>query len=191
MDQQLPVGLSSDLPPFNWDEFRESKSSSEPTSPLLHESAASDINSLLSARSYPLPNAHNTQNAQNSTLFSSHGDLPLGFAPYLNPTNTNQIPLPKPTAPGPQKRQRRGSKKAAPSGKNREAPQDEGGRNESHEEVRRPWMDLQNNVRVLTGSTTCDSGDACKLAWHNVHIVHDSKHQWKASGIEFSFWRPR
>ncbi|GFF54001.1 hypothetical protein IFM46972_09916 [Aspergillus udagawae] len=137
MDQQLPVRLSSDLPPFNWDEFRESTSSSEPTDPLLHESATSDINSLLSARSYSLPKSHNTQNAQNSTPSPSHGDLALELASYLNPTNTNQTPLPKPTALGPQKRQRRGSKKAAPSGKNRGAPRDDGGRNESPEERRR------------------------------------------------------
>jgi hypothetical protein len=189
MDQQLPVQLPSDLPPFNWDEFHESTSSSEPTYPLLHESATSDIISLLSARSYFLPKSHNTQNAQNSTPSPSHGVLALGLASHLNPTNTNQTPLPKPTAPAPQKRQRRGSRKAAPSGKNRGAPQDDGGRNESPEEVR--GSTSTKDVRVLTGSTTCDSGGACKLAWHNVHIVHDSKHQWKASGIESPFWRPR
>lgn len=141
MDQQLPVRLSSDLPLFNWDEFHESISSSEPTSPLLHESAAYDINSLLSARSYPLPNSHNTPNAQNSTLSPSHGDLALELASYSNPTNTNQTPLPKQTAPGPQKRQRGGSKKAAPLGKNRGASRDDGGRNESPEEVRGPLID--------------------------------------------------
>lgn len=142
MDQQLPVRLSSDLPPFNWDEYHESTSLSEPTYPLLHESATSHINSLLSARSYPLPKSHNTQDAQNSTPSPSHGDVALELASYLNPTNTNQTPLPKPTAPGPQKRQRRGSKKAAPSGKNHGAPQDDGGRNESPEEVRGPLIDL-------------------------------------------------
>lgn len=164
MDQQLPARLSGDLPPFDWDEFRGGTSSFEPTYPLLHESATSDINFLLSARSYPLPDAHKTQNAQNSTPSPGHGDLTLGLASYSNPTRTKQTPLPKPTAPGPQKRQRRGSKKAAPSGSNRGAPQDEGGRTERSDEVCRPLMELQNNVRVLTGSTTCDSGGACKLA---------------------------
>lgn len=142
MDQQLPVRLSSDQPPSNWDELHESTSSSEPTYLLLHESATSDIKSLLSARFYPLPNSHNTRNAQNRTPSPSHGDLALELASFLNPTNTNQTPLAKPKAPGPQKRQRRGSKKAAPSEKNRGAPQDDGGSNESHEEVRGPLIDL-------------------------------------------------
>ncbi|KAF7718740.1 BZIP transcription factor [Penicillium ucsense] len=132
MDQQLPVRLSSDLPLFNWDEFHESTFTSEPTYPLLHGSATSDINSLLSARSYPLAKSHNTQNAQNSTPSPSHGDLALELAAYSKSTNTNQTPLPKP-----QKRQRGGYKKAAPSGKNRGAPRDDGSRNESPDERRR------------------------------------------------------
>ncbi|OKO89964.1 hypothetical protein PENSUB_13546 [Penicillium subrubescens] len=142
MDQQLQVRLSSDLPPFNWDEFYESRSSSELTYPSLHESATSDINSLLSARSYPLPNSHNTRNAQYNTPSPSHGDLALKLASSLNPTNTNQTPLPKPTAPGPQKRKQRGSKNTTPSGENRGAPRDDGGRNGSPEEVRGPLINL-------------------------------------------------
>lgn len=141
MDQQLPVRLSNYLPPFNWDEFQESTSSSEHAYPLLHESANSDINSLLSARFYPLPNSHNTQITQNNIPSPSRGDSALELESYLNPTNTNQTPLPKPTAPGSQKRQRHGSRKAAPSGKNSEAPRDDGGRNESPEEVCGPLID--------------------------------------------------
>jgi hypothetical protein len=142
MDQQLPVRLSSDLPPFNWDEFHESTFSSESTYPLLHESATSDINSLLSARSYPLHSSHNTRNAQNSTPSPSHANSALELSSYFNPTNTKQTPLPKPTAPGPQKRQKRGSKKTASSGKNRGPPQDDGDRNESPEEVRGSLIDF-------------------------------------------------
>ncbi|KAL6229252.1 hypothetical protein BDW75DRAFT_225397 [Aspergillus navahoensis] len=137
MDQQLPVRLSSDLPLFNWDNFRESTSSSEPSYPLLQEPATSDINSLLSARSYHLPNSYNLQNAPNSTPSPSPGDLALELASYLNPTNTNQITASKPTTPQPQKRQRRRPEKATPPAKNRGAPRDDGGRNESPQERRR------------------------------------------------------
>ncbi|KAJ5987855.1 hypothetical protein N7481_003065 [Penicillium waksmanii] len=137
MDEQLPVRQSSHLPPLNWDEFHESTSSSEPTYPLLHEFVTSDINSMFSARSYPQPNSYNTLNAQYSVPSSSHGDLALRSTSYLNSTNTKQTPLPNPTASGLQKRQGHGSKKAASPGKNRGAPRDGGGRNETPEERRR------------------------------------------------------
>lgn len=142
MDQQLPVRLSSDLPLFNWDDFRESASSSEPSYPLLQESATSDINSLLSACSYPLPESYNSQNAQNSTPSGSVGDLAFEPASYLKPTNINQAQISKPTTPRPQKRQRRGPKKAAPSAKNRGAPREDGDSNENPEEVHRPSIDF-------------------------------------------------
>ncbi|CEJ55190.1 hypothetical protein PMG11_01459 [Penicillium brasilianum] len=160
MDQQLPVQLSSDLPllpPFDWQELYESTTSSEPTHPLLPEFATSDINSLLSARSYPLPNSHNTRNAQNKTPSPSHGDLALELAPYSHPTNTNQAPIPKATAPGPQKRQRLGSKKAAPSGKVRGAPGDKGGRNESPEERRRTQTRLAQRAYRSRQQASVDS----------------------------------
>lgn len=142
MDQQLPVRLSNDLSLFNWNDFHERASSPEPSYPLLQESATSDINSLLSARSYPLPESHNSQNAQNSTPSASSVDLPFELASYLNPTNTNQARISKPTTPRRQKRQRRGPKEAAPSAKNREAPREDGDSNENPEEVHRPSIDF-------------------------------------------------
>ncbi|KAF3394095.1 hypothetical protein F1880_004606 [Penicillium rolfsii] len=137
MDQQLPALLSSGLPPFDWNDFHGGTTSCEPTDPLLHEPATSDIDSLLSARSYAVHDAHNTHFAHNSTPPPSHGDPNLDLASYSNPKNTKQTPLPNSIATGPQKRQRRGFKKVTPPGSNRQAPQDEGGKKERSEERRR------------------------------------------------------
>lgn len=142
MGQQVPLRLSSDLPPFNWEDFNQNTSLSESGHPLFRESATSDINSLLSARSYPLPESYSSQNAQHSTPSPSPGDFALELASYLNPTNTNKTPLSQPTTPRPQKRQRRGPQKAAPSAKNRGAPREDGDSNENPEEVCRLSIDV-------------------------------------------------
>ncbi|KAJ5112739.1 hypothetical protein N7532_000784, partial [Penicillium argentinense] len=136
MGQQAPIRLASDLPLFNWEEFRQSTSLPESSRPLLQESATSDINSLLSACSYPLPESYNSQNAQRSTPSPNPGDFALEPASYLNRTNTNQTPVSEPTTPRPQKRQRHGPKKAAPA-KNRGAPQEVGDGKENPGERRR------------------------------------------------------
>jgi hypothetical protein len=141
MDQQVPLRLASDLPLFNWEDFHQSTSLPESSRPLLQESATSDINSLLSACSYPLPESYNSQNAQSSTPSPNPGDFALELASYLNRTNTNQTPFSEPTTPRPQKRQRRGPKDAAPA-KNRGAPQEVGDSKENPGEARMVSVDL-------------------------------------------------
>ncbi|KAJ5492683.1 hypothetical protein N7539_001429, partial [Penicillium diatomitis] len=136
MDQQVPLPLSSDLPLFNWEDFRRSTSLPEHSRPLLQESARADITSLLSARSYPLPESFNSQNAQSGTPSPSPSDFALELASPLSRTNTNQTPVSKPTTPRPQKRQRRGPQKAAPA-KDCGAPQGVSNSKDNTEERRR------------------------------------------------------
>ena len=141
MDQQVALRLSSDLPLFNWDDFNRRESLSEPSGLLPQESVTSDITSLLSARSYPLPESYNPHNAQSSTPSPSPGDFALEIASYFNRTNTIQTPPSKPTTPRPHKRQRRGPKKAA-SVKDHGAPQQVGDSKEDPEEVCRVSVSL-------------------------------------------------
>lgn len=130
MDQQA----QSDLPVFNWGDFTDFHQSP----PLLPESGTSEVPSVLSARSYLLPESHNPQNAQGSAPSPSRSDLALELASSSNRTDTNQTPLSKTMAPRPQKRQRGGSKKAAPA-KDRRAPRGAGESKENPEEVRRAF----------------------------------------------------
>jgi hypothetical protein len=105
MDQQAP----SDLPVFNWGDFYQSRR-------LLPESETANITSLLSTRSYLLPESFTSPNAQNSKPSSlSPGDLALELASSSNQTNTNQTTTTKPMTPRPQKRQRCGPKEASPA----------------------------------------------------------------------------
>ncbi|KAJ5975740.1 hypothetical protein N7481_009447 [Penicillium waksmanii] len=115
MDQQVPLPIASDLPIFNWEDFHPSTSLSESSHPLLQESATSDINSLLSACSYPLPESYKSRNAQSNTPSPNSDDFAPELAFDLNRTNTNQTHGSKPTTPRPQKRQRDGPKKATPA----------------------------------------------------------------------------
>ncbi|BCS27932.1 bZIP transcription factor [Aspergillus puulaauensis] len=124
--------VQSDLPVFNWGDFTDFHQSP----PLLPESGTSEVTSVLSARSYLLPESHNPQNAQSSTPSPGRSDLALELASSFNRTDTNQTPLSKPMKPRPQKRQRGGSKKAAPA-KDRGAPRGAGESKENPEERRR------------------------------------------------------
>lgn len=164
MGQQVPPRLYSDLHLFNWDDFHQSTSLSEPSRPLLQDLATPDITSLLSPRSYPPPEPCNSQSAQSSTLSSSPGDLALELACCVNRTNTNKTSLSKPTTPRPQKRQRRGPKEAASSAKNRGPPREVGEGKENPEEVRRPSIDLNQCCECSNRTTSCDSIVACKPA---------------------------
>lgn len=101
----------SDLPAFNWGDFTDFHQSP----PLLPESGTSEVTSVLSARSYLLPESHIPQNAQSSAPSPSRA-----------------------MTPRPQKRQRGGSKKAAPA-KDRGAPRGAGESKENPEEVRRAF----------------------------------------------------
>lgn len=142
MDQQVPLPLASDLPLFNWEDFRQSTSLPESGHPLLQESATSDINSLLSACSYPLSESYDSRNAQSNTPSPNSDDSALELAFYLNRTNTNQIPGSKSTTPRPQKRQRDGPKKATPAN-NYRTPQAVGDSEENPGQVRMVSVDLQ------------------------------------------------
>ncbi|KAJ6104340.1 hypothetical protein N7523_010660, partial [Penicillium sp. IBT 18751x] len=136
MDQQVSPRLSSDMNFFNWEDFHRA-SLPEPSRPSFQGSATSDIASLLSSRSQPLPDSYNSRSAQNSASSSIPGDLALGLVSYPSPTNTNSASVPKPTAPRPQKCQRRGPKKAVVSAKNLGATREVHGSKENPEERRR------------------------------------------------------
>lgn len=152
MDQQLPVRLSGDdLPLFSWEDFRPSTFLSTQSRPLLQEPATSNITSLLSARSYPLPEFYNSRTAQSEEQLTISDDVLSEPRPYPNRTNTNQSTLSKTTTPGPQKRRRRELKKAAPLAKKYGAPQGIVDNNEDPEEVRRMSIDLHQPKNVLTG----------------------------------------
>ncbi|KAJ5662898.1 hypothetical protein N7507_003629 [Penicillium longicatenatum] len=136
MDQQVSPRLASDLSLFNWVDSNQSTSLLEFSRPLSQESATSDINLLLSACSYPLPEPNNSQNAQINTPSLNSGDTTFELASNLNWTNTNRTSVSKPTTPRPQKRQRHGPKKTAPA-KNRTTPQEVDDSKESPRERRR------------------------------------------------------
>lgn len=149
MDQQLPLRSSSDPPVFHWDDFQPRNSLSKP-GPLSQEFVNSDITSLLSAHSYPLPESYKSGNAQSRAPSPRHGDFALELSSYFNRTNTNQASHSQLTTPRPQKRQRHGPKKAV-STKDRGGPRDVGDSQEITEEVRRVPVDLYSIVSVLTG----------------------------------------
>ncbi|KAJ5548844.1 hypothetical protein N7513_006078 [Penicillium frequentans] len=136
MDQQLPLRLSSDPPLFNWDDFRPKNTSSKPSRPLSQEFENSDITSLLSARSYPLPESYKSQHAPSRAPSPSPGDFALGLGPNFTRTNTDQTPLSQLTTLRPQKRQRHGPRKAI-SAKGRGGPRDVDDSKENTEERRR------------------------------------------------------
>lgn len=151
MDQQFPLQLSGDLPVFSWEDFRQSTLLSTQSRTLLQESASSNITSLLSARSYPLPESYNSRTAQNNKQLPSSGGVSSEPRPYPDRTNTNQRTISKTTTPRPQKRRRREPKKAAPLAKKYGAPREVVDSNEDPEEVRRTSIDLHQPWNVLTG----------------------------------------
>jgi hypothetical protein len=126
MDRQAP----SDLPVFNWGDFYQSHQ-------LLLEPETTNITSLLSARSFLLPESYASPNAQSSTPSSlSPGDLALELESSSNQTNTNQTTPSKAITQRPQKRQRRSPKKTGPAKDNHRAPWAVSDRKENPEEVR-------------------------------------------------------
>ncbi|CAI7642832.1 unnamed protein product [Penicillium pancosmium] len=136
MDQQVPLPQPSDLPLFNWEDFRQGTSFPESSRPLLQESATSDINSLLSACSYPLPELYNSRNAQNNTPSPKSDDFALELAFSLNRTTTNQTTGSKSTTSQPQKRQQDVPRNTM-SAKNCGASQEVGDSEENPRERRR------------------------------------------------------
>lgn len=137
MDQQVAPRLSSDLPIFHWGDYHSKNPLSEPSRPLSQEFVTSDIASLLSARSYPLSESHNSYNAQSSTALPNPGEFAIERAFYFNQRNTNS----ERTTPQPQKRQRRGPRNAA-SAKKSGAPREGSDSKENSEEVRRISLNL-------------------------------------------------
>jgi hypothetical protein len=142
MDQQVSPRLARDLPLFNWVESHQSTSLPVFSRPLSQESATSNINSLLSACSYPLPEPNKSQNAQIKTPSLNSGDYAFVLASNLNWTNTNRTSVSTLTTPRPQKRQRHRPKKTAPA-TNRTTPQEVNDSKESPREVRMPSVDLR------------------------------------------------
>ncbi|KAL2838987.1 hypothetical protein BJY01DRAFT_219561 [Aspergillus pseudoustus] len=125
MDSPLP----SDTPLFSWGDFH-------PNPPVLPESETSEITSLLSARSYLLPEPYSSQNEQSSLPAPSPGDLRLDLASSGNLPNTIPSPLYRLMTPRLQENQRRERKKAA-SRKDLQVRRKDGYSKENPEERRR------------------------------------------------------
>ncbi|KAL5044239.1 hypothetical protein BDW71DRAFT_199110 [Aspergillus fruticulosus] len=156
MDRQVP----SDLPP-----------------PVV--TVTSDITSLLSVRSYVLPEPYNPQNAPIGMPSPSPGNVALEPASSCNRTNINQTPLSKPMPLRPQKRQRCGPKKAS-SAKGLEAPREVGESKETPAERRR----MQNRVAQRAyRSRQQDTVDGLK---NRVSIMETSIEKMSSAMLLFS-----
>ncbi|KAJ5936405.1 hypothetical protein N7454_005040 [Penicillium verhagenii] len=137
MDQQLPLQVSDDLPLSNRADIHQKPALSTQSRPLLQESVNSNITSLLSARSYPLPESYMPQAGQSNRQIPITANRPQGSRTTSTRTNTNQT-----TIPEPQKRRRRQPKKSAPSAKNFAAVRDGFSDQGNSEERRRTQIRL-------------------------------------------------
>ncbi|KAJ5915382.1 hypothetical protein N7466_011315 [Penicillium verhagenii] len=141
MDQQLPLQMSDDLPLSNRADIHQrpalSTQSHPRPRPLLQESVNYNITSLLSARSYPLPESFKPRAGQSDRQLPITGNKPQGSRTTSTRTNTDQT-----TTSEPQKRRRRQPRKSAPSAKNFAAVRDDFSDQENFEERRRTQIRL-------------------------------------------------